>query len=199
MIMGLVALGIGQITAQTESPDVGFATVVINVQTYGNGGRAIFECGAGQLPWNNQCRRQGVIGLKNECGYFHKTFSTSMSVRCDGQQHTGPTKTYWIQKGNQFYNIATVTPTYTLPANCLGGTITSNNVAYGNVPDCGPLGGCVEPNWFCPCQDNGHGYTPSPTCCLSTDTRCATCWDPIGELQYCCCCHENPPFGWVCH
>lgn len=57
---------------------------------------------------------------------------------------------------------------------------------------------CGGTDWWCACVDNGHGYTPAPRCCGSWAELCGTCWDSIGQLQYCCCCHFDPVFGWQC-
>ncbi len=66
---------------------------------------------------------------------------------------------------------------------------------------CGPQG------HYCACADTHRcGYTPAPGCifdCCANDPGgglpCIPCTDCVlSEVCFCCCCVDNPPFGYVC-
>jgi hypothetical protein len=58
---------------------------------------------------------------------------------------------------------------------------------------------CYTGYFYCPPVWEGppYNYWVNGNCCPDGWT-CETCWDPIGQLYYPCCCHDNPPWGWQC-
>ena len=249
VIAGLVALGIGQITAQmmpirAESertpfaaemrpdgmmwpkdkpqekseraiikhgldseinsntptvPELGFVDITTKIFFTGTGGERLFECDPNELPWLGNCESKSTNVPPNHCAPWQMELRHIYGrIPCDGNIHYFPTKVYWVQYGNGYHKVAEVTPKWQAPNFCwLVGYSTTNNV-NAQIPPC-QTDNCAPLDWLCACTDNGHGYTPDPRCCPGDwTTICATCWDPNGQLQYCCCCHYDPIWGWIC-
>lgn len=198
---GLVALGIvGQIAAETKKPDQLWAVVETVTSLQGRGGTAIYECNEGIFPWNGGCRYEYTGGGGQQCGdWTLEMTSVYRGVHCDGTLHFFPTKTYWLRQDNTFYNVGFVKPQLQMPPLCLTDPYIVTNHLVVNNPTC-PFPHCWNwpGSWWCACRDTGHGYTPDPRCCDAQFTMCSTCWDPIGGLQYCCCCRYDPQWGWLC-
>lgn len=239
--IGLIALGIGQITAgstwrtrqpagtvmvqdasgywhiqeqppaDTSMPDtpvpeptpapeqpgtIGYASVTITIILAGRGGDAFYECSPGRLPWNGSCRRTVIHQAIPPCGFWtDSTSSTTYSRQaCDGTVHTFTTKTFWIKRGNNFYNVGSVTPSITMPSFCGPTTqLTTYGYITANIPNCPTV--CGDPtSWWCACPESPEHYIPDPTCCTEDFTFCGTCY---AFVYFCCCCRETP-YGWVC-
>jgi hypothetical protein len=214
IIMGLIALGIGQITAEEVSPDgipmrlmpkqrvapeqpqIGWTTVVSTITLVAQGGQYFYECTPGRLPWHRGECRKFVTGNAG-CNHWNDEAETTHNwVRCDGQSHTFPTLTYWIQTDNQFEQVGSVTPTVNVPAICqseVDYNYTLNVTTRSCVQPCAANRyRCDPPDPVCP----PYCYNIPPICCLE-GWECYTVWDPIGQLYYGTCCHQTP-WGTVC-
>ncbi len=198
LIAGLVALGIGQITAEItpEQPEVGWTTVISTITLVGQGGSRAYECAPRRLPWNQGACREIITG-QTGCGSWTGEISTRHSnVRCDGNQHVFSTNTYWLRdEHGHFYNVGSVTPKITLPQFCQGPYLF-NYTLTASTPDCSTcaIGStlCDPPDPTCP----PYCYNVPPLCCPD-GWDCFTAWDPIGQLYYGVCCHQTQ-WGWVC-
>jgi hypothetical protein len=125
VLTGLVALGVGQIQAQTKPPppyQTGPFTVTAHVLvrgdgsgTAGTGGGTLYECFGANVPWTGACWGGAVPIPPSKCGYFRHTYQHEWCcIRC-GWQNTPPYSTqyltafhysYWIGNAKgQFFSI----------------------------------------------------------------------------------------------
>ena len=89
-----------------------------------------------------------------------------------------------------------------------GGIYFGDNIPCNVVGSC-ESAYCTPGNYFCACRcvNNpnlcgsfpGDCCQPAATCCQNTLPQCETCYDPIGQLYYCCCCSGCPgPYCGCC-
>lgn len=197
IVAGLIALGMGQITAQSIPETC--TDCMVNITVGVSGWAWMYKCTGDQLPWNGGCERFSnfppeQIGDPN-CPYWTHTFSEPFP--CTGRHYS-----VWMSDSHgQFISLGGF--------DAVGITICTVNEAYrGIVPDCRPQPSAPPrptatatptPTATPVCPPNYHWCeTHSPQgvpnfsgCCPDGTTYCAACYYPSCDCYNFCCCNAN--------